>query len=119
MDIQIKRIYEAEAPDDGQRILVDRVWPRGISKERADLLIWEKVVAPSPELRKWFAHDPAKYPEFKDKYLAELKTDPEKQNAVKKIQDLAAKGRVTLLYGAKDEQDNQAVVLKEYLETLG
>jgi len=113
MDIQIKRIYEDADPSDGKRILVDRLWSRGISKENAQLYVWLKEVAPSTELRKWFhAVTPEQHwLEFKQRYLQELKTNP----AVKELCDIALSEKVTLLYSAKDSERNHAIILKEYL----
>ena len=113
MDIQIKRIYENADSSDGKRILVDRLWSRGISKENAHLDLWLKEVAPSNELRKWFhAVTPEQHwLEFKQRYLQELKTNP----AVKELQELASKHKVTLLYSVKDVENNHAIILKEYL----
>lgn len=110
MDIQIKRIYESSVSDVGFRILVDRLWPRGISKEKIDL--WMKEIAPSDELRKWFDHDPKKWESFKKKYTRELEKNEEQ---VKKIQEYAKKQPVVLLYAAADDLHNNAVVLKEFL----
>lgn len=112
MDIHIKRIYEAPAKDDGYRVLVDRVWPRGVSKVDAHLDEWAKDIGPSTELRKWFGHKPPKYPEFKKRYEQELK---DRAEVLARIRSLARKQRVCLLYGAKDEEHNQAVVLREVL----
>lgn len=112
MEIRIKRVYEAPAKDDGYRILVDRLWPRGISKEGAHIEEWLKEIGPSSELRKWFGHEPPKYPEFKKRYEQELHGQPE---LLKHIRDLAKKQRLTLVYSAKDEEHNQAVVLREVL----
>jgi uncharacterized protein YeaO (DUF488 family) len=107
---RIKRVYEAAAKADGKRVLVDRVWPRGISKDEAELTDWVRDVAPSTELRQWFGHKPERFAEFRKRYMAELKG-----NAA--VDDLKAlSGTVTLVYGAKDEEHNQAVVLKEVLE---
>lgn len=112
MDIQIKRIYEDADPSDGKRILVDRLWSRGISKENAQLYVWLKEVAPSTELRKWFhAVTPDHWEEFKQRYLQELKANP----AVKELRDIALSEKVTLLYSAKDSERNHAIILKEYL----
>ncbi|MGO4293862.1 DUF488 domain-containing protein [Chitinophaga sp. RAB17] len=111
--LQIKRIYEDYADTDGYRILVDRLWPRGISKERAHVDEWAKEIAPSNELRKWFHHDPAEFAEFKTRYLHELQEKKELLAAIKKR---AQHQRVTLLYGAKDETNNQAQVLLELLK---
>ena len=112
MDIRIKRIYEEPAMDDGYRVLVDRVWPRGVSKVDAHLDEWLKDIGPSTELRKWFGHEPPKYAEFKKRYAKELK---EHADEVERIRTLAGKQRLCLLYGAKDEEHNQAVVLREVL----
>lgn len=118
--LRLKRAYEPAADDDGMRILVDRLWPRGVSKAKAALGDWMKDVAPSAELREWFGHDPARWPEFRRRYRNELK-----QHAAEldRIRALARKGTVTLVYGARDEAHNDAVVLKEVLlghaETAG
>jgi uncharacterized protein YeaO (DUF488 family) len=112
MTIKLKRVYEEPEKSDGTRILVDRLWPRGLTKEKAHLDLWLKEVAPSTELRKWFAHDPARWPEFKTRYLAELKHN---QEQVETLKQAIAKGPATLLYGAKDEQHNEAVVLQTLL----
>ncbi|WP_112182407.1 MULTISPECIES: DUF488 domain-containing protein [Paraliobacillus] len=119
MTIKVKRVYETIRKDDGKRILVDRVWPRGISKENLQLDNWLKELAPSTSLRKWFQHDPDKYQTFKQKYQTELKEDSEKQEALKELKDvIRSNDNVTLLYAAKDEQHNQALVLKEELENI-
>jgi uncharacterized protein YeaO (DUF488 family) len=110
--IRIKRVYEAPSDADGQRVLVDRIWPRGVSKAEADLTLWLKEIAPTTELRKWFGHDPARWAEFRKRYRAELDANPD---AVGKLRALAAKGKLTLLYGAHDTEHNQAVVLADYL----
>lgn len=112
MDIQIKRIYETADPSDGKRILVDRLWSRGISKGNAHLDLWLKEVAPSTELRKWFhAATPDHWEEFKQHYLKELETN----SAVEELQHIVAEHTVTLLYSAKDVEYNHAIILKEYL----
>lgn len=111
-DIQIKRVYEPASPEDGWRVLVDRLWPRGMTKERAQADLWLKEAAPSTELRLWFGHDPAKWDEFMRRYRAELDAQPE---AVAALLAAAARGRLTLLYSARDETRNQAVALREYL----
>ncbi len=113
--IQIKRVYETASPADGTRFLVERLWPRGIKKEELDANAWLKDIAPSPELRKWFNHDPAKWSEFKRRYKAELKNNPE---AYKPILDAARHGNVTLLYSARDTEHNNALLLKQYLDKL-
>jgi len=110
MKIRIKRVYEQPDKHDGRRILVDRLWPRGLTKERACIDLWLKDIAPSTELRKWFAHDQGRWEEFKKCYLAELKSNSEQIQLLK--QELN-KGIVTLVYGAKDEEHNQAVVIRE------
>ncbi|WP_257540547.1 DUF488 domain-containing protein [Sphingobium sp. CFD-1] len=110
--IGIRRIYEPPAQADGQRILVDRLWPRGVTKEAADLTLWCREIAPSSALRKWFGHDPAKFDAFRDRYRRELDDNPD---AVALLCDRAAKGDVTLLYAAHDERCNHAVVLAQYL----
>lgn len=107
-DLVVKRIYEQPAPDDGQRVLVDRIWPRGVSKEDAALTLWLKEIAPSDELRKWFGHEPERWAEFQKRYRAELDENGE---AVAQLRALLGKGRVTLLYGAHDEVHNNAVAL--------
>lgn len=113
--LKLKRVYEAAVPDDGARILVDRLWPRGISKEKAQLTDWCKSLAPSTELRKWFGHDVAKFTEFKDRYVAELNANPDADAFRERVSDLLAAGDVTLLFGAKDVEHNNAVVVKEWL----
>jgi uncharacterized protein YeaO (DUF488 family) len=110
MNIRIKRVYEQPDKHDGRRILVDRLWPRGLTKERASVDLWLKDIAPSTELRKWFDHDQGRWEEFKERYLAELKANREQLLILKQELD---NGIVTLVYGAKDEQHNQAVVIRE------
>jgi uncharacterized protein YeaO (DUF488 family) len=111
--IIIKRIYDAPSRGDGKRILVDRLWPRGVKKDEARIDAWMKDVAPSGDLRKWFGHDPEKWGEFKRRFFAELKN---KKDLVDQLAGMARKGRVTLLFGSKEERFNNAVALKEYLE---
>jgi uncharacterized protein YeaO (DUF488 family) len=113
VNVQIKRVYEEPSTSDGKRILIDRLWPRGLTKEKAKVDLWLKDIAPSTELRQWFGHDPSKWNEFKKRYHDELKKNHE--IIVKLIEQLKT-GKVTLVYGAKDEEHNDAVVLKEYLE---
>jgi uncharacterized protein YeaO (DUF488 family) len=108
--MKIKRIYEKPDKEDGIRILVDRLWPRGLTKEKVSIDLWLKDIAPSNELRKWFNHDPAKWNEFKKKYRLELK---DKKEQISLLKEQMKKGNVTLVYGATDEEHNQAVVLKE------
>jgi uncharacterized protein YeaO (DUF488 family) len=110
--LRIKRIYEPPAAADGYRILVDRLWPRGLSKEKAVLDEWLKDIAPTPELRTWFGHDPARFAEFRARYQTELESNP----AVATLQKLMSKHpTITLLYGAHDTEHNQAVVLCDFL----
>jgi uncharacterized protein YeaO (DUF488 family) len=111
-DIRTKRVYEPAEPDDGVRVLVDRLWPRGMTKEKVQASLWLKDVAPSTPLRKWFGHDRAKLEEFRHRYLAELDAEP---GVVKRVLDEVEKGRVTLLYSARDTECNHAVVLRDYL----
>ena len=111
-DIQIKRVYEPADPHDGYRVLVDRVWPRGMTKEAAHADCWLKDAAPSAELRKWFGHDRSKWAEFRERYFRELDGQAE---AVAALLDAAKKGRLTLLFSARDTEYNQAVALKAYL----
>lgn len=116
MELKLERIYTKPADLDGYRILVDRIWPRGISKEKAHLDKWMKDVAPSNELRKWYGHDVARFPEFKERYLDEIAANPSYYNALRAIvqQELKTQN-VILLYGAKDEEHNQAVILADKL----
>lgn len=113
LKIQLKRAYETPAPSDGFRILVDRIWPRGLSKERAAVDEWVQEVAPSTELRKWFGHEPAKWEGFKKKYFSELDGRPD---ALEPVLEACSRGTVTLLFSAKDSEHNNAVALQEYLE---
>ena len=116
MAITLKRAYEKATDDDGKRILVDRLWPRGVSKERAKLDGWLKDVAPSTELRKWFGHDPDRWAEFQKRYRAELRGNA----ALAELKGIVKQGgRVTLIYGACDELHNEAVVLKRILDRVG
>lgn len=110
--IRVKRVYDPPGVSDGTRVLVDRLWPRGLRKEKAALAVWLKEIAPSPELREWFGHDPARYVEFAHRYRAELARN---KDAVSHLEDLLKRGPVTLLYGAHDEEHNHARVLATYL----
>ena len=112
MDISIKRIYQKPSESDGTRILIDRIWPRGIGKEEAQLDDWLKEIAPSIELRKWFNHEEDRFLEFSNKYKKELEG---RKDIVHDLLSRTKKGRITLLYGAQDETHNQAVVLKNFL----
>jgi len=115
MKIGIKRVYEKNAKSDGIRILVDRLWPRGLSKEKARIDFWAKDISPSAELRQWYKHDPAKWMEFKKRYFKELSNNSE---GVKDLLQYVRKGNVTFVYSSKDQHINNAVALKEYVETL-
>jgi uncharacterized protein YeaO (DUF488 family) len=110
--ILLKRAYEKPAPEDGTRILVDRLWPRGLSKKVADIDQWLKEIAPSTELRKWFAHDPARWEEFRQRYKAELQNHADELDEIRR---LARTNRITLVYAARDELHNEAVVLRDVL----
>lgn len=112
MKINIKRVYEKSSKADGKRILVDRLWPRGLTKEKADIDLWLKDIAPTTELRKWFGHDPDKWKEFQKRYRLELKKNKEQ---VTLLNEEIKKGEVTLVYGARDEEHNEARVLKGWL----
>ena len=111
MTVALKRAYEAASDSDGTRVLVDRLWPRGVTKAKARIDVWLKDVAPSTQLRKWFGHDPGKCTEFQRRYRAELKGS----EALAELRKLAREGHVTLVYGAKDEEHNDAVVLAKLL----
>jgi uncharacterized protein YeaO (DUF488 family) len=111
--IKLKRIYDPPSRDDGKRILVDRLWPRGTKKEEAKINEWLKDIAPSDGLRRWFGHDPAKWQEFKKRYKQELK---DKTEFIERLRSEAEKGTVTLLFSAKDAEHNNAVALKEVIE---
>lgn len=114
MSIAVKRIYEPAAKSDGYRVLVDRVWPRGVKKEDAALDIWSRELAPTTALRKWFGHDPARWEGFRHRYASELDA---RKTFWEPLAIQAERHRVTLLYGARDEEHNQAVALKMYLDT--
>lgn len=115
-NVQVKRVYEKAEKSDGFRILVDRLWPRGISKEEARIDEWIKDAAPSNALRKWFSHDPEKWNEFRRRYSGELKTDSEKKEAVKHIRRIAKEQPVTLLFSARDIEHNNALVLRDHIK---
>jgi uncharacterized protein YeaO (DUF488 family) len=116
MTIKIKRVYEQPDADDGERILVDRLWPRGLSKQKAQIDVWLKEIAPSTELRVWFAHDPDKWRGFRGKYQTELRHNTE---VLERLAVKAKSGTITLLYAARDTKHNEAIVLKQVLEKLG
>jgi uncharacterized protein YeaO (DUF488 family) len=111
-DIRVKRIYEGASAEDGTRVLVDRLWPRGVSKQAAALSLWLKDIAPSTELRQWFDHDPSRWQEFGHRYRAELHRNAE---AVGHLRNILELGRVTLLYGAHDTAHNHALILADYM----
>lgn len=111
--IQLKRVYEKPSRNDGMRILVDRLWPRGLTKERAAVKLWLKDVAPSTELRKWFDHDPEKWKEFQVRYRKELR---EKKDDLELLRQKSNEHTVTLVYGARDEEHNEVLILKKILE---
>ncbi|AZI36343.1 hypothetical protein NT2_12_01180 [Caenibius tardaugens NBRC 16725] len=115
-NLRIKRIYEPALPSDGFRVLVDRIWPRGVSKTAAALDLWLKEIAPSGELREWFGHDPARFDEFATRYRSELRCRGE---AVDQLRGIAKARDTTLLYGAHDRHANQAIVLAEFLAEQG
>jgi uncharacterized protein YeaO (DUF488 family) len=112
VNLRIKRAYEAASPEDGERYLVDRLWPRGLKKDELALTAWLKDVAPSDALRRWFGHDPARWEMFRRRYRAELRSQPD---ALQPLRDALARGPLTLVYSARDEAHNQAVVLREFL----
>lgn len=112
--IKLKRAYEEPAKSDGERILVERLWPRGVTKEQAKIDLWLKEVSPSFELRKWYAHDVTKWTEFRRRYKTELKQN---RQTVKVLRQKSKKGTVTFIYAAKDEEHNSAIVLKDYVES--
>lgn len=114
--LQIKRIYEQASPDDGYRILVDRLWPRGVSKEKADLDRWEKEIAPSKDLREEYHHQKITYDQFKEAYSREIEANPAFKDFAALVKDKLVSGNVTLLYGSRDEQDNNAEVLELMLK---
>jgi uncharacterized protein YeaO (DUF488 family) len=111
--IQLRRAYEPAGPADGFRVLIDRIWPRGLKKEQAAIDLWLKEVAPSSELRKWFGHDPAKWDEFRKRYAKELDRNPD---AVRLLEGKIRRGTLTLVFAAKDAEHSNAAALKEYLE---
>ncbi|MGD2129226.1 MAG: DUF488 domain-containing protein [Lysobacterales bacterium] len=115
MKIGVKRVYDKPDPADGKRILVDRLWPRGLSKEGAKIDHWLRSVAPSNDLRKWYQHDPAKWAEFKKRYFAELR---ENASAVDELAGHLRQGKVTFLYSSREQQYNNAVALRVYLENV-
>jgi len=113
MSISLKRVYDPPAKEDGYRVLVDRLWPRGLSKEEARIDLWLKDIAPTNELRQWFKHNPHKWNEFRTRYFRELK---QRADEIGQLKNRSEAGRLTLLYAAKDTENNNAAALKEYLE---
>lgn len=111
--IKLKRAYDEPKPQDGRRVLVDRIWPRGVSRDEADLDEWMKEIAPSDSLRKWFGHDPERWDEFRERYFEEL---DDRSEMVEKLREWSDGHTLTLVYGASDEEHNNAVALKEYLQ---
>lgn len=111
---KVKRVYVESEPEDGYRVLVDRVWPRGVSKEKAQIDMWMKEIAPSDRLRKWFGHDPKRWSEFQKRYREEFKKNGEMSGQIRELEK--EHGTVTLVYSARDEQHNQAVALREFLQ---
>src|SRR5579864_1825477 len=111
--IKLKRAYEAASADDGLRILVERLWPRGVSKQKARIDLWLKDIAPTTELRKWYSHEPGRWPQFRNRYLAELKNQ---SNLLALLKYIADKQQVTFVYAASDQERNSALVLKGFLE---
>jgi uncharacterized protein YeaO (DUF488 family) len=110
LDVRIKRIYDPVESDDGHRVLIDRIWPRGVARARAELDEWAKELAPSAELRRWFGHDPERFAEFRKRYRAELRDRTEE---VERLRSIARGGALTILYAARDREHNDAVVLAE------
>ncbi len=116
MTIGLKRAYDQPAKTDGDRILVDRLWPRGSTKEKAAIGLWLKEIAPTTELRKWFGHDPDRWEEFRDRYIKELEKNTD---AVQKLREMAKHRTITLIYASRDQQHNEALVLKQFLQPGG
>jgi uncharacterized protein YeaO (DUF488 family) len=112
MDVRLKRAYEQAEPEDGHRVLIDRLWPRGVSRERAALDAWERELAPSTELRQWFGHEPGRFEEFRRRYIEELRGE---RPRLTRLRRLAREGTLTLVYAAHDAEHNDAVVLAEVL----
>lgn len=116
--VALKRAYDAAAPEDGTRVLVERLWPRGVSKEQARVDLWLREVAPSTELRRWYGHDPEKWEEFRRRYLAELDGEPQRAGLAR-LREVARAGPVTLIIAARDVEHSNAVVLRDLLASAG
>lgn len=114
IDVRVRRVYEPREEHDGHRVLVDRLWPRGLAKDRAELDTWLKEVAPSPDLRKWYGHEPSRFPEFAERYRAEL-SEPGRADGLRRLRELAGAGPLTLLTATKQPEYSQAEVLAELL----
>jgi uncharacterized protein YeaO (DUF488 family) len=117
-EVGVRRVYDDPSPEDGRRVLVDRIWPRGLAKARAGIDEWAKEVAPSTELRRWYGHDPGRFEEFRRRYQAEL-AEPQRQAAVRHLRELARSGPLTLVTATRDVDHSQAAVLVEHLRTAG
>jgi uncharacterized protein YeaO (DUF488 family) len=115
--VRVRRVYDDPSPEDGTRVLVDRIWPRGLARARAGIDEWAKAVAPSTELRRWYGHDPARFQEFRRRYQAEL-AEPERQEALGHLRELARSGRLTLVTATRDVDHSQAAVLAERLRRM-
>ena len=118
LTVRVRRVYDDPSPEDGRRVLVDRLWPRGVAKARAGIDEWAREVAPSTELRRWYGHDPARFGEFRRRYRAEL-AEPERQAAVRHLRELARPGPLTLVTATRDVDHSQAAVLAEHLRAAG
>jgi uncharacterized protein YeaO (DUF488 family) len=118
LEVRVRRVYDEPSPEDGRRVLVDRIWPRGLAKARAGIDEWAKEVAPSTELRRWYGHEPARFEEFRRRYQAEL-AEPERQAAVRHLRELARSGPLTLVTATRDLDHSQAAVLAEHLRDTG
>ncbi len=116
-EVRVRRVYDDPSPEDGTRVLVDRIWPRGLARARAGIDHWAKEVAPSTELRRWYGHDPARFEAFRRRYLAEL-AEPERQEAVRHLRELARSGRLTLVTATRDLDHSQAAVLVDHLRRM-
>jgi uncharacterized protein YeaO (DUF488 family) len=117
-EVRVRRVYDDPPPEDGRRVLVDRIWPRGLAKARAGIDEWAKDVAPSTELRRWYGHDPARFEEFRRRYQAEL-AEPRRQAALRHLRELARSGPLTLVTATRDVDHSQAAVLVEHLRHAG